>query len=121
VLSAINQPQNYRDLIKTELNERLARRVGYSLRAFARDLKISPGYLSQVIAERRGLSEAKAHTLAQHCKWSVAKKKYFLKLVRFERETAPDARKIIAKELSELCLDSDFYDIKLDVFQAISS
>ncbi len=40
---------NYHELILSELNERKRSNPSYSLRAFARDLELSPGFLSSLI------------------------------------------------------------------------
>lgn len=57
--------RDYRDILKSELQRRTEANPLYSLRAFARDLKIAPSRLSEVLNERRGLSEEAAARVAR--------------------------------------------------------
>jgi len=45
----------YIELLNREFESRKARNTKYSLRAFARDLGLSPGTLSEVLKQKRGL------------------------------------------------------------------
>lgn len=47
---------NYREILKKELSRRTERNSFYSLRAFARDLEVSPSRLSEAINGVRGIS-----------------------------------------------------------------
>lgn len=53
-------------LLRQELAERKGRNPHYSLRAFARDLKINPASLSQLLAGKRTLSGKNIKKLAEH-------------------------------------------------------
>jgi uncharacterized protein (TIGR02147 family) len=52
----MNEPHAYRSILRKELEDRCSRKSSYSLRAFARDIGISPASLSLVLAGRQGLS-----------------------------------------------------------------
>jgi len=47
-------------MLERELEMRQAQNSGYSLRAFSRDLDLSPSLLSEVMAGKKGLSESRA-------------------------------------------------------------
>ncbi len=54
----------FQELLANELKRRKSLRPSYSLRAFARDLKISPSFLSDLLTNKRFLSPQKAIALA---------------------------------------------------------
>lgn len=56
---------DYRDILKREYEARLELRPQYSLRAFARDLGLSPPHLSTVLAKKRGLSASVAKRISK--------------------------------------------------------
>ena len=56
---------DYRTRLKDELELRQGRNAFYSLRAFARDLGLSPARLSEILAGKKGLSAPAAHDVAQ--------------------------------------------------------
>ncbi|MGE0617107.1 MAG: hypothetical protein AB7P04_15865 [Bacteriovoracia bacterium] len=47
---------DYRELLKAALAQRIQKNPAYSLRAFARDLGISPGHLCEVLSGKHRLS-----------------------------------------------------------------
>ena len=57
---------DYRELLQRELADRKAANPAYSLRAFARDLKVNPATLSQTLNRKRKLSLRNAHKIADH-------------------------------------------------------
>jgi hypothetical protein len=54
---------DYRVLLSEEFLSRVAGNHGYSMRAFARDLNLSPGFLSEVMRGKKTLSLAKGREL----------------------------------------------------------
>lgn len=75
---------NFRAMLKEHLALRKARNAGYSLRAFARDLSISPSRLSEVISGRHSLSIASAHRVAQRLQLPEEERQLFVDLVQAE-------------------------------------
>src|SRR2546430_13739191 len=59
---------DYRRVLRKELESRCRTSPRYSLRAFARDLKISPSRLSEILSGKQGLSRAAARGIrsAEH-------------------------------------------------------
>jgi uncharacterized protein (TIGR02147 family) len=74
----------YRTLIQNHLSRRLAANPRYSLRAFARDLGLSPAYLSQILSGKRGLAVRKARAVLE--KVGLTPEERVLCLLEIERE-----------------------------------
>jgi uncharacterized protein (TIGR02147 family) len=68
--------------VREELRSRQKRRAQYSLRAFARDLEISPSFLCEFLAGRQGLSKARAIWIADKIKLTEEQKEHFLDLIQ---------------------------------------
>jgi uncharacterized protein (TIGR02147 family) len=70
------------------LNEKFKERVhanpSYSLRSFARDLKVSPSTLSEIFNERKGISKKLALQLAERLHLPEWEQVYFKELVQVE-------------------------------------
>ncbi len=69
-------------MLKQEFLDRKQRRSSYSERAFARDLKVSPGYISLLFRGHRSLSPAKGVQIAQRLGWSEEKTNHFVSLIQ---------------------------------------
>lgn len=89
------QTQNFRDILKAELEKRQLRNPRYSLRSFARDLGLSAPRLSDVLRGRYGLSRGVAESLAEKLKLPEEEAAYFCDLVE-----ASHGRSRHAKELA---------------------
>lgn len=70
-----------RDYLLLEYQLRKSRRSGYSMRAFARDLKFSPSSLNDFLKGRVGMSESRILNLSNVLNWSEKRKEYFKDLV----------------------------------------
>jgi uncharacterized protein (TIGR02147 family) len=107
----------YRHLLADELLARVRRNSAYSARALARDIRVSPGFLSLVMAGRKRLTEERAHQIAERLGWSARRSGEFVTLVRHSR--ARDER-VRARILSELKTAPAMRELGDDVFRAIS-
>jgi uncharacterized protein (TIGR02147 family) len=72
---------DYQSILKSELARRMAVNPKYSLRAFSKDLEISPSKLSELLNYRQGLSMDSAKKIAHRMGLSPSESKYFCKLV----------------------------------------
>jgi uncharacterized protein (TIGR02147 family) len=101
VLTATNLPADsvpaYRDILKEEFSQRRRRNPRYSLRAFARDLKLSPSMLCDVINGNHGLSRAGASKVAQALNLNPQESEFFCDLV-----DCTNARSAIKRETARL-------------------
>lgn len=97
-----NVPENvlanlpdYRDVLLRHFELKRAKRAGYSLRMFARDLELTPSNLSDVLKGRCGISAVVAERIAQTLKMNTEEATFFADLVeskharsRADREAA---------------------------------
>lgn len=96
----IFQQTDYRNILRSTFSQRQQRNASYSLRAFARDLKVSPSRLSEVINAGHKLSPATARHVASRLGLSESEQAYFADLV--DSEAGPeDQRGSIAKQRIE--------------------
>lgn len=110
-------PKHYTEIIRDIFNERTLKNDSYSLRAFARDLDLMPGHLSEILALKTNLSLKKALETSALLKLSGENQKLFLKLV--EMANANDARKS-SLELQLYNFDSSHLVISNDLYSRIS-
>lgn len=92
----------YLNLLKRELDRRTARNQKYSIRAFARDLKIDHGTMAGVISGRRPPSKNLAQSLCVLLKLSAEESQLFLASAteRRHRQTIEKSRRRHASALS---------------------
>lgn len=82
--------REYQNILKQELSRRMGQNQRYSLRAFSRDLEMTPGQLSRILNGSRNLSVQKARWTSEKLFSSKSEQNYFVCLVEFE--TARDER-----------------------------
>lgn len=75
-------PLDARLYVRDELTIRQKRRPQYSMRAFARDLEISPSFLCEFLAGRQGLSKARAVWIAEKIRLSPEQGEHFWDLIQ---------------------------------------
>lgn len=75
-------PSDPRAYVKEELEARQRRRPQYSMRAFARDLEISPSFLCEFLAGRQGLSRARALWIADKIHLNENQREHFWDLIQ---------------------------------------
>ena len=112
---------DYRKFLSHELEKRLAQNPSYSLRAFARSLKITPQVLSQTMSGKRGISLETAAHLSAQLELSPAEASYFQDLVTLAHARSPHAKKISEyRILEQQKLNQNYQSIDMDVFKCIS-
>jgi uncharacterized protein (TIGR02147 family) len=109
---------HYRDILKEELQSRMARNAAYSLRAFARDLELSPASLSLVMNGKQGLSRIAAERIVDRIGFHFEEKEYFCNLVDREHARSKKAKNRAKKQLEEL--DHQDTVLNLETFRAMS-
>lgn len=109
------------ELLLEEFNTRVKKNKSYSLRAFARDLKISPTFCHQVLNKSRLLSEKKAHHITHNLNWSLTRKRVFVLVVRYEAAKTVEHKCDLLTEINKVdknVLKS--YNINIDVFKHLA-
>ena len=108
------------DFLHLELRKRCEKNGAYSLRAFARDLDMSPSRLCEVLKYNEGLSTARAGTLAQKLKLRSREREFWMNLNLAQHGRSPKSRELAKKRLVELRHAEKIKQIREDQFQVIS-
>lgn len=114
--------KNYLDILKRQLEERCTANPRYSLRALARDLKMSSGRLSSILNSKLGLSEASAKDIAKKLGFSKEETDYFCNLVVLSDGRSKIKRTIAASQIAHLqeSRSSEMINFQLESFRIIS-
>lgn len=117
---------DYRHLLREELVARCGRNPVYSARAMARDLQVSPAFFSQIMSGTRALSEERAVALADKIRWSIQKRRVFVKLVRLHATTDDRLKREIQRDITRTLgrkrtiLQAKYHDLGHDEFKIIA-
>jgi len=109
---------DYKDIIKTKFSERCERNNHYSLRAFARDLGISPQRLSHILNGRHGISETAAEAMALKLGMNQEETQIFCMLVQEKHARSKVAKNQAIQKLQEI--KSSYKTLDVDHFKIIS-
>jgi transcriptional regulator with XRE-family HTH domain len=90
---------DYRDYLRQEYLRRRATVPGYSLRAYARDLGLSPSHLCEILNGGQNLSPARARLIAARLSLSPAAERRFSALVDVAGRKAALVRAEAEREL----------------------
>lgn len=114
---------DYRQILQKELTQRCEQNPRYSLRAFARDLDLSPSRLSEILNKKQGLSRSAAQKIASILGFDDRESQYFCDLVSLKHARSikerEDAKLRLLKVDFEKERDSRF-QLQLDAFKIIS-
>ena len=116
-LASMNDAVN---ILKETLSERQSVNAAYSLRAFARDLNLSPQQLSNVMKGYRGLGLASAERVAQALNLVEHQKLLFVESFRANFSNSKTQRAIAKAKLAEVKTTNETKSLQLDLFKAIS-
>lgn len=112
-------PQDPRYYLHNELMERVKRRPHYSLRAFARDIEVSPAALSGFLSGQVQISAPRISDISKRIKLSPAHAEHWLNLLEWKHgKSASDKRKAQLKIESRIKSSKKYIDP--DLFQLIS-
>jgi uncharacterized protein (TIGR02147 family) len=116
------QYRDYRPYLKDLLENRISANPKYSLRAFARDLKVSPQVLSPLLRGKKGISTDVAAQIAERLELNPKESNYFMDLV-----TLVHARSQQAKRLAEYRIragqdsgSTRYFSLDVEAFKVIS-
>lgn len=109
---------DYVDILKDHLSDRCKRNKGYSLRAYARDLGISPQRLSHILNGRHGLSPKSAALIANSLGLNESETAYFCALVEKKHARSKSVKDEANKKLNEM--KSFYKDLSIDHFKIVA-
>jgi uncharacterized protein (TIGR02147 family) len=113
---------NYQDLIKTEFASRIAKNSHYSLRAFARDLGMTPQMLSAVVNKKKDLSVDSAVEIAGRLGLNPNETQDLLDAVILAGCKTLQAKQLIYKRITERNqAPSGFKPLTIEMFKTISN
>ncbi|OFZ31114.1 MAG: hypothetical protein A2622_00485 [Bdellovibrionales bacterium RIFCSPHIGHO2_01_FULL_40_29] len=112
---------DYRSILNEILHERTAVNASYSLRSYARDLKVSPSTLSEVLNGKKGLSPKLASSLAIRLKLPDWEQKYFCDLVSKEHAKSPRLRAEAKKRLAKCRHENHVHILNQRAIKALTS
>ncbi|SME97943.1 TIGR02147 family protein [Pseudobacteriovorax antillogorgiicola] len=114
---------DYRQILKAELDSRCGQNPRYSLRAFARDLNLSPSRLSEILNHKQGVSRKAAEKIAKNLGFRETEVVHFCDLVSVKHARSikerQDAHLRILKKQAEQ-EETKTFQLKLDAFKIIS-
>lgn len=110
----------YRDILQSSLLQKQQANPAYSLRAFARDLEISPSRLSEVLSGKHSLSIASARKIAQHLHKTPDERQYFEDLVAVESSSNPLQIELAQRRINTFETGKSRNKIPEDSFSLIS-
>src|SRR5690348_3475297 len=93
------QYKSYRTLLKNELEQRVTRNSSYSLRAFARDMNLSPQMLSLVLSGKKNISQEIAGNMIEGLELNPEEASHFLDLVILENTDSTQVRKVLESRI----------------------
>jgi uncharacterized protein (TIGR02147 family) len=111
---------DYRSILKERLAQRQQRNRAYSLRAFARDVGLSPSRLSEVLSGKHALSPAKAGAVAARLGLSESEQAFFADLVEAASSRSAHAREKAARRVEEARSEAMGDDLAPDRFALVS-
>jgi uncharacterized protein (TIGR02147 family) len=111
---------DYRSTLQRELEKRSAANPQYSLRAFARDLSISPSRLSEILAKKNGLSPQNAIRLADRMNLKSRDRNQFYLSVCAQHARSKSARNIAQAKLNKIQSSIPKKFLQQDEFQVIA-
>lgn len=112
---------NYRQTITDSFTERRQRNPGYSLRAFARDLQVSPSHLCEVLQQRENISPKVAAKLVVRMGLGPREAEFFMASVQAVYGRSNAVKKQGLARLSSLQKKLDFKELTQGTFDAITN
>ncbi len=91
---------SYNQILMNEFEKRNSINHRYSLRSFARDIRMSPSRLSEILNQKRGLSPQKAQEILKYLPISEENKKLFLLAVEAKHHRSPKRKSEALNEIN---------------------
>lgn len=96
-----NKSIRFKDYLKNELNRRINLNSAYSMRAFARDLKISVSRLSEFLSDRAGISYNRIDQIIHHLKLPVSEEQFVRDIAAIEFSPLEDEKNKALERISD--------------------
>lgn len=116
----IYRHDNYRSYLRAYLEEKIQKNPQYSLRAFARQLDLAPGFVSDVLRGNKNISLQNAGKVVSRLKLNSKESSFFQLLLQLELAKDNETKIRLSQELESLHPQRVSKDINLDVFRTLS-
>lgn len=113
--------KDYRIYLKNTFENRCKANSRYSLRAFARDLEISPSKLCEIFAEKRGMSLDTAQRVAFNLSLSKKEINYFCDLVAAQHARSNKDRELASERIQKSKLSYNYKNLTTDQFNLVAN
>ena len=107
------------EILRRQLDNRLSRNSNYSLRAFARDIGVSPSSLSDILNGKQGFSKNKAIQIGNKLGFNPMEINYFSTLAESKYARSLSNRKIAKLKLQKF-LKTKETELSIESFKIIS-
>jgi uncharacterized protein (TIGR02147 family) len=114
------QAGDFRAILRRELDYRVQHNPNYSLRAFARDLSLSPSRLSEIFSGKQGLSPKAAGKISAALSFSPEERDQFCDMVASAHGRSKAERDAARLRLREAELEDEIHHLRLDAFKVIA-
>ena len=111
---------DYRSILKQELAKRTKHNTSYSQGAFARDIQVTPGRLSEILNEKQGISVRVAEQIAVRLGYTPSEKQFFVDLVASIHERSRVAREAAQQRLRKCREQREVTSLAKEVGQVMS-
>ena len=116
----IDITKDYREILKEELENRSQVNPYYSLRAFARDIKLPAPRLSNILNYKEGLSQRTSFVVAQKLGYNKTEIEIFCNLVESKHARSIAKRKLATIRLKKFALNDKDRFLQEEYFKVIS-
>lgn len=107
-------PRHFSEMLREEFQNRAIKNSSYSMRAFARDLGLSSGHLSDLLNLKVGISINKVELISQKINFSIEDQKLFLKLAENSLSPEDAPVKLYNYDSSYVTIADDYYVVLTD-------
>ena len=111
---------DFRNYLKSVLNERVSRNPAYSLRSFARQIDLSPSALCEVLKGTKNLSEETATLIARRLGLNTSEQECFRLSALSQRTKRIEVKEEALQRLQELQPSSSTQILATELFRMIS-
>ncbi|MES3037383.1 MAG: TIGR02147 family protein [Bdellovibrionota bacterium] len=111
---------NVSEILASAFDGRKNRNANYSLRAFARDLDVSPSRLSEVMGGSEGISENTALKIAEKLKLKPQEKIFFMDTILATAARNEEVRKLAKIRIEKARKNRLLLELQEDQFKAIA-
>jgi uncharacterized protein (TIGR02147 family) len=112
--------QSISELLGHEYSRRRQRNSSYSMRAFARDLRLSPSRLSEVMSGKHGLSESSLDAIAERLTTKPKEQRFLKDLVLSEFSRNEKVRELARRRVEDIRRSEAYVQLREDQFRVIS-